>query len=168
MIVPTLADVVHTVSSAIDEVIAPKLEGLRERSTITTIRHLLRLVENGIESEGQVLYDELHELRGLLSDVANTFDKRPELKNIANAIRASLAIQRDPSVYPSIGILAREVGRLRAHVCDALNALRALPASAKSVETDTAHQRLRDYIRWQLEQEGRVIEPSFRGHGARR
>src|SRR5262245_27590886 len=135
MIVPTLADVVHGVSSAIDEVIAPKLEGLRERSTITTIRHLLRLVENGIESEGQVLYDELNKLENLLSDVATVFERRPELKSIAGAIRESLATQRDPSVYPSISLLGREIGRLRTHVCDALTALRALPASARTADT---------------------------------
>ena len=168
MIVPTLTDVVHTVSSAIEAVIAPKLEGLRERSTITTIRHLLRLVEHGIEGEGQVLYDELSRLKGLLSNVADVFDARLELRGLAAAIRASLAIERDPSVYPSISILAQEVGRLRGHVCDALTALRGLPASAQGSATQAAHQQLRDYIRWQLEQEARIIEPSFRGHGARR
>jgi hypothetical protein len=168
MIVPTLADVVHAVSGALDEVIAPKLEGLRERSTITTIRHLLRLVENGIEGEGQVLYDELNELKGLLSEVAAVFETRPGLDSIAASIRESLALERDPSIYPSLRILAQDVGRLRGHVCDALVALRALPASATRPDTQAVHQRLRDYIAWQLKHEARIIEPAFRGHGARR
>jgi hypothetical protein len=64
--------------------------------------------------------------------------------------------------------LAQDVGRLRGHVCDALVALRALPASAASADTQTAHQRLREYIAWQLKQEARIIEPAFRGYGARR
>jgi hypothetical protein len=168
MIVPTLADVVHAISGALDEVVAPKLEGLRERSTMTTIRHLLRLVENGIEGEGQVLYEELNELKGLLGEVATIFASRPGLEAVAAAIRESLALERDPSIYPSLRILAEELGRLRGHVCDALVALRALPASATSAETQTAHQRLREYIAWQLKQEARIIEPAFRGYGARR
>lgn len=168
MIVPTLADVVHSISAAIDEVIAPRLEGLRERSTITTIRHLLRLVENGIEGEGQVLYDELNQLKALLSEVATVFTGRPGLDCLAATIRESLALERDPSIYPSIRILAQEVGRLRGHVCDALVALRALPPSATSAATQMAHQRLREYIAWQLKHEARIIEPAFRGHGARR
>jgi hypothetical protein len=168
MIVPTLADVVHAVSGALDEVIAPKVEGLRERSTLTTIRHLLRLVEIGIEGEGQVLYDELNKLEGLLSEVATVFATRPGLEGVAAAIRESLALERDPSIYPSLRILAQDVGRLREHVCDALVALRALPASATSADTQTAHQQLREYIAWQLKQEARIIDPAFRGHGARR
>ena len=168
MIVPTLADVIHAISGALDEVVAPKLEGLRERSTMTTIRHLLRLVENGIEGEGQVLYDELNELKSLLGEVATVFAARPELEAVAAAVRESLALERDPSIYPSLRILAQDVGRLRGHVCDALVALRALPASATSAETQTAHQRLREYIAWQLKQEARIIEPAFRGYGARR
>lgn len=168
MIVPTLADVVHSISGAIDEVIAPKLEGLRERSTITTIRHLLRLVENGIEDEGQVLYDEVNQLKPLLREVATGFAAQPGLEHVAAAIRESLAIERDPAIYPSIRLLAQDIGRLRGLVCDALVALRALPVSASSAATQTAHQRLREYIAWQLKNEARVIEPAFRGHGARR
>lgn len=168
MIVPSLSDVVYTIRSALDEVIAPQLDGLRERSTITTIGHLLRLVEHCIDAQGQVLFDELHELEPLLADIARRFDAVAELQSIAADIRQSLAVERDPRVYPSLKVLAAEISRLRQHVSDALVAIRALPASSRGPEIEAAHRLLRDYIQWQLQQEARVIEPAFIGYGARR
>lgn len=168
MIVPTLSDVVYTIGAALDDVIAPRLEGLRERSTLTTIRHMLRLLEHSIDQEGQVLFDEVNKLGSLLEDIANRFDAVPELKNVATAIRQSLALKRDPAVYPSIKRLSEDVARLRQHVSDALVAIRALPAAGRGPQIEAAHQLLRDYIQWQLQQEARVIEPAFIGYGPRR
>ncbi|MET0656984.1 MAG: hypothetical protein ABW110_02355 [Steroidobacteraceae bacterium] len=168
MIVPTLSDIVYTISAGLDEIITPKLEGLRERSTMTTIRHMLRFVEHAIDNEGQLLFDDLKKLKPLLADIAQRFESVAELKGVASAIRQSLASERDPNVYPSIKLLAEEIRRLRQHVSDALVALRALPATARGPQTEAAHQLLRDYIKWQLKQEARVIEPAFIGYGARR
>lgn len=168
MIVPTLSDIVYSIAASIDEVITPKLEGLRERSTITTIRHMLRYVEHSIDNEGQVLFDELNKLKPLLDDIAKRFESVKELKSVAAAIRQSLAVERDPAVYPSIKILGEEISRLRQHVSDALVAIRALPPAARGAQIEAAHQQLRDYIKWQLQQEARIIEPAFIGYGARR
>ena len=168
MIVPTLSHIVYTISAGLDEIITPKLEGLRERSTMTTIRHMLRFLEHSIDHEGQLLFDDLNKLKPLLADIAKRFDSVAELKSVASAIRQSLAIERDAAVYPSIKLMAEDLKRLRQHVSDALVAIRALPADSRGPEIEAAQQMLRDYIKWQLQQEARVIEPAFIGYGARR
>lgn len=168
MIFPPLTDVVHTISSSLDEVIAPKLTGLPERSALLTIKHMLRFVEVSLDKEGQVLFDELHRLKSLLADAATRLATVDECRDIVSAVRHTLAVERDPSVYPSFAVLAQEIGVLREHVAHVLRVIRALPATARSSETDAVVHSLREYIRWQIAEEAKVFEPSFLGHGARR
>jgi hypothetical protein len=59
--------------------------------------------------------------------------------------------------------MAAEVGRLRQHVCDLLILLQSLNGAGADI-----HNEIRAYIAWQIEQEGKVVEPSFLGFGPRR
>jgi hypothetical protein len=171
MIVPTVSDVVRTIAQSVDEVITPALEGLRERSAITTIGHMLRYVEKAVEMEGQALFDEAAKLRALLTDIAGKIEARgveDGLSGFAPVIRAALAEQRDAAVYPSVPLLASEIRRLTQILDDSLAALHGLPETAYAGAVAAIHEQIRDYIGWQLDNEAKIIEPAFIGYGARR
>ena len=165
MIVPTISDVMRNLGEQLDVVIAPALTGLRERSTVTTIRHMMRFVEKRVEIEGQVLFDEMHKLKGLLGEVAAVFEAEG-LGAVAAGLRKTITAERDPAIYLGLDLLAEDVGALRQGVSDALVAIRGLATRSDAIAK--THQALRDYISWQLAEEAKIIEPSFVGYGARR
>ncbi len=167
MIVPTVTDVVRTIRVTVEELIAPTLAGVAERSAATTIGHLLRYVEQRIEDEGQALLDEVHYLHALLPDALGFLEERPACDKLEAAIRKTLATERDPAVYPSLTRMAQDVGVLRQHACDLLSTLQLLKPG-ESTAGDELHEKLRQYLSWQIEREGRIIESAFVGQGARR
>jgi hypothetical protein len=167
MIVPTAADVVRTMAAKFEETIMPAMESPQEKSTAQTFRHLLRYVERRIEDEGQTLLDEVFKLGELLAEMVTHFVSRDDnaSKALAAAIAETLAVEEDPKRYPSLSVMAQRVGVLRQHVSDALKILNAIDEN----EADKAlHDKIRRYIAWQIEQEGKVIQASFWGHGPRR
>lgn len=168
MIVPSTTDVLHTIARQFDEVIVPALEGLRERSAATTMRHLLRYVGQRVELEGPLLFAEAAELRRLLGEVSGTLAGSAGLDAALGTVHAALAEQRDPAVYPGVALLGGEVARLRGAVDALLAALLALPEAQRTDATTHVHEQLRAYIGWQIRQEAKIVEPAFRGYGARR
>ena len=166
-LLPGVTDIVRNVREVTRDLLAPALAGDSERSAAATIDHMLRYAERLIEHQGQALLDEEARLKALLPSVADWLAARPESAPLAGAIRATLAHARDPAVYPTLGMMADDVALLRQHVCDALLALQQL-GDARGAEGEAVHAGLRAYIRWQLEEEGRLVEPAFLGHGPRR
>lgn len=163
ILTPTPAEVLGCVRQTLENVIAPALKGGAEQSFAVTMTHLLSYVERRIDNEGQLLFDEIVRLKELL---ARARDWLPENDALAGRIADSLSVQRDPAVYPSLKLLAREVAVLRQHVCDLLLMLQAAEPDAGA---EALHQAVRDYIVWQLEEEGaRIFEPAFVGRGPRR
>jgi hypothetical protein len=154
MIIPTAADMLKTVERTFESVIKPDLSSTAIRSAAATVSHMLRIATLRVETEGQILHDEALRLRELLTRVegwlggSSNFDEK-----------------RDPSVYPSLAIMAEAIGTLRQAVCDALEALqgRALDAEGAQLVAE-----LHSYIAWQLEQESKMIDPATIGHGPRR
>ena len=168
MIVPTTADVVHTIARQFEEVIVPALDGLRERSAAATMSHLLRYVNKRVEMEGPLLFEEAAELRRILGGIAERLAGTAGLERALATVRTTLAQELDPAVYPSVTLLGDEVSRLRGAVDAMLVALRALPEGVRTDATAAAHEELRAYIGWQILQEAKIIEPAFVGFGARR
>jgi hypothetical protein len=162
-LVPNVAAVINCIGETMDEILLPALTTPVQRSAGATARHLLRYAAAQIDAQGQMLLDEQHRLRKLLDDAAPFLDDISAGTALAAAIRATLAEQRDPSIYPSLSIMAAEVGRLRQHVCDLLILLQSLNGAGADI-----HNEIRAYIAWQIEQEGKVVEPSFLGFGPRR
>src|SRR3546814_6056822 len=68
MIHPSATDIFKTIDATIEAKVIPALGDLDGRSAITTVRHLLRLVRVRIEEEGQILTDDIAELRKLRSE----------------------------------------------------------------------------------------------------
>ena len=164
MLIPTISEVVRCIGDCVDKTIAPALTRQSERSAVATVRHLLRLIEHRVRDEGQVLWDDAKALRALLPQAVAYLESVSDASGLAGRIRASLAQQRDPDVYPSLDLLAAEVAALRGHVSETLKILLA----PGRVGGDALHASIREYITWQIAQEGKVVEPAFRGHGPRR
>ena len=167
MIYPTVGDVIRRCGEAMDNVVIPGLTALKDRSSATTIRHLLNLAADRIDVEGQLFFDEITRLRGLLVETAAHFDARPErnseIEAWLNETEATLGRQRDPNIYPSLTMLAEEVNHLRGFVSQALAIVKREPDNG-----DAIRQKIREYISWQIGQEAKLIEPAFQGRGPRR
>lgn len=168
MLTPELPTVIQAVANALDEVIAPALTGLRERSTMTTIRCMLSYIELNAEKQAETLFQEGRRLRATLADVADKLESDSTTAGAAAPLREALAIQRDPDAYPSAKLLAEEVRGLRAAADTALKAILAVPEVERSEAAQSARQDIRAYILWQLEEEAKLVEPAFVGRGARR
>ena len=168
MLTPELPTVVRAVANAIDDIIAPALTGLRERSAIATIRNMLSYIELNAEKQAETLFDEARHLRDVLGRVAEKLQSDSATAATGVALRDALKKQRDPALYPSAARLAEELRELRAHADTALKAVLAIPERDRSQAALAARQEIRDYLLWQLKQEARLVEPSFVGQGARR
>lgn len=169
ILLPTASDVLRCIRETVQSTIMATLPGHAERSAATTICHLLRYVERRIECEGQSLLDEERKLQGILRAAAVHLDARgDELgRTLAGAIHRSLETA-DPAIYPSLTLMAERVALLREHAGSVLAALQPQQAIERGTEGDAIRQSLREYITWQIAEEGKLVESSFAGHGPRR
>lgn len=161
MIVPTAADMLKSVQTTFESMIKPDLGNTATRSAAASVGHMLRIATLRIETEGQILHDERSRLNALLLRVATWLSSEGQTVPASIAARPRLA----ENVYPSLAIMAGEVGALRQGVCDALEALQNLTLDAAG---NQLLSELHGYIAWQLEQEGKMIDPATIGHGPRR
>jgi hypothetical protein len=161
MIIPTAADMLKTVQSTFESVIKPDLGNTATRSAAATVGHMLRIATLRIETEGQILHDERSRLNLLLPQIAAWLMAAGQPVPVTIAARPALA----DDVYPSLSIMAREIGALRQGVCDALGALQG---RTLDTEAEQLRDALHSYIAWQIAQEGKMIDPATIGHGPRR
>jgi hypothetical protein len=166
-LLPSATDVLSRTREAFHDLIVPSLVGQSERSASATIDHMLRYVERLIDQQGQTLLDEEIRLKLILSTAAAWLADRDDRDPLAADIQATIGQERDPGIFTTIAMMQDAVAILRQHVCDVLLALQAL-GDAKGPEGERLHETLRDYIRWQLLEEEKLVEPAFVGHGPRR
>src|SRR3546814_197376 len=111
MIHPSATDILKTIDATIEAKVIPALGDLDGRSAITTVRHLLRLVRVRIEEEGQILTDDIAELRKLLPNVAAYLRAVGTSQAEAGHIDAALVeAATDSARYPTLDHLAEEAG----------------------------------------------------------
>lgn len=167
MIHPSCAEVLATVQTGFERDVVPHLNDTEARSAAATIGHLLRHVALRIEDEGQILSDDIARLRGLLGQIAAWLEA--EGAGEAASLRAALAQDLPPGVYPSLRLLGELALKLRAALVEAQGVLASLRATHGD---DPAWQGLRKAISTygaeQLADETRLIEPAFLGKGPRR
>jgi hypothetical protein len=171
MLVPRSTDVVDTIARALDTTIAPAVSTTHQRSTLTTIDHMLRYLALCLREEGQVLFDEAERLKTLMARLgkAGGAPGLPDAIGAAAGEMASLAaVRRDPAIYPSRERLATEIREGTECVDRMLREIHAIASKDRSEAVRSLHAEIRDYIAWQLENEARLIEPAFVGRGARR
>jgi hypothetical protein len=171
MLLPTSIDILRCIERTLETVIAPVLTKTGERSAAATIGHLLRHVALRLEHEGPILYDEIAVLRALLLKADAYFKAlsagATEAASVKASVAALLARPTEPSGYRSIASLADEVSALRQGICETL----AFVLQQKQEPGNAAaqlHEEIRRYMAWEVEQEGRIIDAAFAGHGPRR
>ena len=173
MINPTAIDILRTIDATIDAQIEPSLSTLSGRSAMATVRHLLRHVMVRIETEGQLLTDDIAALRRLLEDVRDYFaalgSGHDGAALSARIERTLTTPYRDPTQYPNLAMLAAEAGALRGCLFQALKALQAIRSDRRTDPAYTAlRSAIRSYVTTQVEQEEEIIGPAFYGRGPRR
>ena len=161
MIVPTAAQMLKTVQHCFDAEIRPDLSSTATRSAAATISHMLRIVTLRIETEGQLLLDEGLRLDALLPRVRGWLVG----KGLPAAASIAAVPPIAPGTYPSLALMAERTGCLREGLCDALETLQAAELDAAGM---ALLDELRGMVAWQIEQEGRMIDPGTIGHGPRR
>lgn len=169
VLTPTAVETLATVRQALEDWIRPATEGSSAYSYATTAIALCHHVESRLQLEGQQLFDEIARLRPLLAHAAEVMDGLAEGGAIAAQIRQSLDRKSDPAIYPTLAATAEEVALLRHHVCTVQDII--IPqdeAGSASTEVKALREKIRDYIGWQLEEQGKIVEPAFRGRGPRR
>jgi hypothetical protein len=164
MLLPTVEETLRCIRDSLQEAIAPALTTQTLRSSMASTIHLLHYIERRVEDEGQMRYDEIEKLRGVVAEILAFADNHREGAKLAAAIRQTLGAKRDPGVYPSLKLLAEDVGQMRQHVCDAL----LLVQSASGADSDKLRETLHGYAVWQLVQEEKLMTAAFRGRGPRR
>jgi hypothetical protein len=151
-----------------------------EKSALATARALIRHATLRIESEGQILAEDIRALRELLPAVAAYLQllgsREPLIRGAtetrtlaARIVRMLAAVRRPTGSYPTLSSLAEEAGELRGSVYESLDLLQGLREvlrdEAAYVET---RNRIRTYCARQIEAESLLIEPAFAGSGPRR
>ena len=170
-VLPDISEVVRCIARTLEDKIEPSLSTVADRSAIVTSKHLLRYVAARLETEGQSLLDETKVAAKLLTDATSFLDaegKTVAAAKLAADIRAALAKKPDPAIYPTLAIMASEVGPLRGFIYRLLELLLALSDEARTPAAEALHEAVRVYIGWQLQQESKYLEEPFRGHGPRR
>ncbi len=169
LLTPTAGETIRNIRQGLEDWIRPATQGSAAYSYATTAIALCHHVESRLELEGQQLFDEIARLRPLLARAAEVMDGHDKGAALAAAIRRALAEERDPAVYPTLSATAEQVAQLRQLVCDIQDIV--IPQDEAGQASDAVkalREDIRSYIGWQLEEQGKIVEPAFRGRGPRR
>lgn len=120
MIRPDADDVLASIIDTFDRYLAPEIHDEYAASLALTVGQLLRSVRARVAHEGEALWDDNAQLRGLLAGLAADLPATQ-----AAAVAAALApapVAAGPA-YPSVARLQDEAVRLRAALVAAIGAL---------------------------------------------
>jgi hypothetical protein len=179
MIRPSATALLETVEAMLASLGSADTRTSSEKSALATARALIRHAALRIESEGQILAEDIRALRELLPSIAAYLQllgsREPlirgahEARTLASRIVRTLAVPRPAGSYPTLSSLAEEAGELRGSVYESLDLLQGLREALHDepayVET---RNRIRTYCARQIEAESALIEPAFAGSGPRR
>ena len=169
LLTPTAVETVRNIRQALEDWIRPATQGSNAYSYATTAVALCHHVEMRLEHEGQQLFDEIARLRVLLAHAADVMEGHGKGVAVAALIRRTLDDKGDPSIYPTLTATSHQVARLRQLICEVQDII--IPEDEAGIASDAAKAlrgEIRDYLAWQLDEKGRIVEPSFRGRGPRR
>jgi hypothetical protein len=170
MITPSAQQELACVLHSLKKQVLPAVYGTDAESPVATLTHILRHVNQRIEFEGQILFEDIATLRNLL----------PELRSFLLALgsqgaeqaaaidRALAAEYCDANTYRSLAIMGKEALALRECLYNGLKLLQAVPRERRDAKYKQMRESIRRCVIWQTEQERRLIEPAFFGHGPRR
>ena len=172
MITPSAQQELECVLHSLKKQVVPVVYGTEAESPVATLTHILRHVNLRIEFEGQILFEDiatlrklLPELRAYLLSLAGSAGAREQAAAIERALAAEYC---DAGTYRSLALIGTEALALRECLYDGLKLLQAVPAERRDDRYKAMRESIRRCVIWQTEQERRLIEPAFFGHGPRR
>lgn len=172
MITPSAQDELRCVLHVLRHQIAPVAYGTAAESPIATLTHILRHVSRRIEFEGQILLEDIVALRKLLPGLCAYLES---LRDAPGAAEQAAVIARaltdeycDANTYRSLTIMSNEARTLRECLYGALKLLQSIPKERRDARYQEMREAIRRCVVWEIEQERKLIEPAFFGHGPRR
>lgn len=172
MIYPTASDILRCVERNLAAISDDDTPRTAIKSTLATSRHLLRHVDLRLSIEKPILLDDIDKASELLGKVATYLASQGgESSALAHSVRA--VIEEAPQLLSKapeeMDNIVHRAKALREQIYVSLAHLQKLPADAQATK---AYGEIRDliraYMRYQIEQEARLIDPAFAGTGPRR
>lgn len=172
MIYPTANDILRCIDQTLLASMDTDMPRMSVTSALATCRHLVRHVGLRIALEKPVLLDDIDQAGALLARVADYFESAgADHAAMVSNIRSALA--KKPQLVTGkedeLDVIRERARELRELIYVTLAALQKFTAEQQAAKAyaDT-RQRIRDYMRYQIEQEARLIDPAFAGQGPRR
>jgi prophage DNA circulation protein len=172
MIYPTASDVSRCVEHTLSTLMDDKLPRMAVKSALATSGLLVRHVELRVRLERSLLLDDVDKASALLNVIAaylsgGSTDRIKLGKDIGTSLtNAPQLLTAAPEDTETIRERAKE---LRELIYVSLKELQSAIAAEKAAkEYQEIRRQIREYITYQIEQEGKLITPAFFGHGPRR
>jgi hypothetical protein len=161
------------VSETYDTVILPTLKESPARSAAHSMAHLLRYAIVQMRERPKILAHEIVILETLLRAIAAYKAAVPSAEAspvLLDSIDTAPTLEAGRSaLLEESSSLEQRCSTLRLQLYDSLRWLQQL-RSSRGLESayQELRQRIRDYIRWEIEQQDKLIEAAFAGRGPRR
>lgn len=172
MIYPTVSELLACVDQVLQDASDENMPRMAVKSTLATCRHLIRHAELRSRLEKSIFLADIGKAGELLSSLAGYLHTSGNDRDgLANIIRSVVA--EEPVLLTmgadEIDLIRERAKALRELVYAALKHLQSAPAAERATEAyQEARRRLREYMKYQIEQESRMVTPAFQGHGPRR
>ena len=172
MIYPTPADVLRCVEHTTQMMADETMPRMAVKSALATSGHLIRHVELRMKLERSILLDDVDKASAMLSKLASYLSSGSTHRvKLATDIRATLASAPQLlSAVPDDTEIVRERAKvLRELLYVSLKELQSATAEEKAAKDyQEIRRQMREYITYQIKQEGKLITSAFFGHGPRR
>jgi hypothetical protein len=164
---PRADEILRSVVATFDTYIAPEVRDPFAQSLALTLSNLMRNVALRIGLEGQALFDDNAQLRGVLEHIRVYVDGRLDDRFAACTKEIGEALRREhygPGVYPSLALVTEEATDLRWTLQHAIRELEAArPELGEEPEYEELRREIRRYLRASLEREMAFTVPAFTG-----
>lgn len=172
MIYPTATDLLHCVNNTLLDASDPTMPRLAVKSALATCRHLIRHAELRVQLEKSILLDDIEQACLLLERLSVYLAAGAgDGDGLARVIRSVVAEapQLQSSDAGEADRILQRAKALRELIYSTLKHLQSADAAERATGGyQEARGLLREYIKYQIEQEARMVTPAFFGHGPRR
>ena len=172
MIYPTVSELLNCVNKTLLDASDETMPRMAVKSALATCRHLIRHAELRMQLEKSIQLDDIDKAGQLLGRLAAYLESGDgDHVGLARIIRSVLAEspQLQSAAPGEAEHILQRAKALRELVYVTLKQLQSASIAEKRSEAySDARRLLREYMKYQIEQEARMITPAFLGHGPRR
>jgi hypothetical protein len=173
MLTPSTPQILKTIANACQTILLPAVgRDKTARSTLQTIKHLLRYVSLRIEQEGRVLAEDVNELATLLAKISIYLDSGSDPLARTESHRIAKLLSSAPQgeiAYGNVSSMTERRAAMNAALDSSLRYLQSIRKVARGApHYDDIRLAIRRYLKWQIEHEAQLVHPAFEGFGPRR